>query len=115
MSMNGLGRIGGKGRRGQGPSGENLRNSRTTFPQLKARQDSAAIRQAVADLRTPQEQLKRLDQAFGVGQGAAKERAKLQARIEALAKAAATPRVGPKKSGKKDGVKQTGVGVDTAV
>ncbi len=100
MSMNGLGRTGGKGRRGQGPNGENLRNSRTTFPHIAARQQRASDRQAVADLRRPEEQLQRLDRAFGVNSGAKKERAKLAARIEALKVIKDQPAKPPKKAPK---------------
>lgn len=39
--------------------------------------EEAQIRQEVRDMRSPQEQLQRLDDMFGVGQGARKERARL--------------------------------------
>ena len=55
---------------------------------LEQRRSSAAERQAAADLRTPQQQLARLDHMYGKGQGAAKERAKL---AEKIAKAKAKP------------------------
>lgn len=45
------------------------------------RRTEAKERQAKYDLLTPQQHLQALDRAFGVGQGAKKERAKLQARI----------------------------------
>ena len=51
-----------------------------------ARRERATTRTAKAEVRTPQEQLARLDRAFGVGKGAVKERKKLAARIEALKK-----------------------------
>lgn len=71
MSMNGI----------RGTKGNNARNKRTTFPDVRRRQEAAAARKAVSDARPPQEQLVRLDQAFGVGVGAKKERAKLAARM----------------------------------
>lgn len=57
--------------------GGNRRNSKTTFPNVAARRERAKVRAAEAAKRTPEEQLKRLDAAFGVGQGAKKERAKI--------------------------------------
>jgi hypothetical protein len=45
---------------------------------------SAAARKKVADLRTPEEQIARLDNAFGKGLGAVKERAKLAAKMKRL-------------------------------
>lgn len=72
MAMNGM----------RGPRGNNARNKKTTFPDVRRRQEAAAARKAVSDARPPQEQLQRLDQAFGVGVGAKKERAKLAKRIE---------------------------------
>lgn len=55
---------------------------------LEQRRKTAAERQAAADLRTPQQQLARLDHMYGKGQGAAKERAKL---AEKIAKAKTKP------------------------
>jgi len=55
----------------------------------------AQERTEVATKRTPQEQLKRLDEKFGEGKGAVKERAKLARRIAAASK-----------EGKKDEVHQ---------
>jgi ABC-type enterochelin transport system substrate-binding protein len=49
--------------------------------------------------RTPQQQLERLDQMFGEGQGATKERAQLLSQIEQASK----PVPKTKKKGKKDG------------
>lgn len=64
-------------------------NEGVIMPQaLEQRRSSAAERQAAADLRTPQQQLARLDHMYGKGQGAAKERAKL---AEKIAKAKAKP------------------------
>lgn len=48
----------------------------------EARKERALERLEVSSQRTPEEQLSRLDQMFGEGQGAAKERAKLARRIE---------------------------------
>lgn len=48
----------------------------------KARQERAAERLKLAESRTPQEQLARLDKMFGNGKGATKERAKLEKKIE---------------------------------
>ena len=45
------------------------------------RKKRAAERLAVSSNRTPEEQLKRLDTMFGVGQGARKEREKLAKKI----------------------------------
>lgn len=45
------------------------------------RKKRAAERLAVSSNRTPEEQLKRLDDMFGVGKGAQKEREKLAKRI----------------------------------
>lgn len=47
------------------------------------RRKRAMERQEARAQRTPQEQLRILDERFGEGRGAAKERAKLKARIEA--------------------------------
>lgn len=69
MSMNGTIR---------GTRGGNLRNGRTTFPQVLRRQEAAKARQEESSKRTPEEQLKRLDAA---GLAATKERAKLAKRI----------------------------------
>ncbi len=44
---------------------------------------SSKERQEVADKRTPQEQIRRLDSMFGEGVGAVKERAKLARKIAA--------------------------------
>ncbi len=51
-------------------------------------QAQAKERQEAASKRTPEEQLARLDELLGKGQGAKKERAKLQARIEKAKKEA---------------------------
>ncbi len=45
------------------------------------RREQAVERQATADGRTPQEQLTRLDDMFGKGKGAQKERGRLAKRI----------------------------------
>lgn len=45
------------------------------------RKKAAIARQAEADNRSPKDQLLRLNELFGDGQGAKKERAKLEARI----------------------------------
>lgn len=62
--------------------GGNVRNGKCTFPNVRRRQEAAAARALEASQRTPEQQLARLDQAFGQGQGAAKERAKLALRIK---------------------------------
>lgn len=49
------------------------------------RQREAKLRQEASDKLTPQERITRLDNLFGVGLGATKERAKLQARIQRAA------------------------------
>lgn len=46
------------------------------------RREGAQRRQEARDSRTPQEQLQRLDELLGVGQGAQRERARLQALIK---------------------------------
>ena len=61
--------------------------SRSPEARRERRKLSAGARQAVAALRTPEEQLARLDAAFGAGVGAKKERAKLLRKIEAAFKA----------------------------
>lgn len=43
---------------------------------------SAKARQAASDLLTPAQRLERLDKAFGVGMGAAKERKRLQKMLD---------------------------------
>lgn len=58
--------------------GGNARNSRCVHPKRIERQEGAKARKALSDLLTPKERLARLDAAFGVGQGAQKERAKLE-------------------------------------
>jgi hypothetical protein len=45
------------------------------------RKKYADERLAVTSIRTPEEQLKRLDQKYGIGKGAQKEREKLAKRI----------------------------------
>jgi len=50
------------------------------------RVERAKERAEIAAKRTPQEQLKRLDEMFGEGRGAAKERAKLAKRIADMEK-----------------------------
>lgn len=81
MSMNGFGFTSQKsGRKGSGPNRENVRNERTTFPDVARRQASAKLRQAEAAKRTPEQQLARLDAA---NLPAVKERAKLAKRIAA--------------------------------
>jgi hypothetical protein len=62
--------------------GGNARNNRTTFPAKQKRQAEAKVRQEARAKRSPQDQLKVLDQLFGKGAGAAKERAKLLAMIK---------------------------------
>ena len=57
-------------------------NSRTG-KNVEVRRLSAQQRTEVAKTRTPEEQLARLDAAFGVSLGAKKERLKLAARIKA--------------------------------
>jgi len=48
----------------------------------QAKMEGVAERQHLASLRTPQEQMKRLDYYLGKGCGATRERAKLLKRIE---------------------------------
>ena len=48
---------------------------------LQRRRSEAAERQAERDLRSPQEQLRFLDQILGAGKGAKKERARLEAQV----------------------------------
>ena len=50
------------------------------------RQEKALDRESLRSTRTPQEQLKRLDELLGVGVGAVKERARLARLIEQKAK-----------------------------
>lgn len=52
-------------------------------PRAQRRRAAAAERRVEQDARSPEEQLARLDKAFGAGNGAAKERAKLVAKITA--------------------------------
>ena len=52
-------------------------------PRAQQRRAAAAERRVEQDARSPEEQLARLDKAFGAGNGAAKERAKLAARMAA--------------------------------
>lgn len=49
---------------------------------LAERRASAAVRQAAAALLTPQQKLAKLDQSFGVGVGAKRERARLAEQIK---------------------------------
>jgi len=49
---------------------------------VKTRKEDAKVRQEQRDKRTPQDQLKRLDEMLGVGVGAQKERTRLKAVIE---------------------------------
>lgn len=67
------------------------------------RKKEAAGRQAEAAARTPEQQLARLDLAFGPGRGAAKERAKLARKIDEAkpakpVKPAETPAKAPKRA-----------------
>ena len=48
---------------------------------LQRRRSEAAERQAERDQRSPQEQLRFLDQILGAGKGAKKERARLHAQV----------------------------------
>ena len=52
--------------------------------------------------RTPQQQIERLDQMFGEGQGAAKERARLQKQIEQDSKPKAKAKKVKAKKGKNE-------------
>lgn len=61
--------------------GGNARNSRCVHPKRIERQEGAKARAAEYAKLTTQQRLDRLDQAFGVGVGAAKERAKLAKRL----------------------------------
>ena len=54
----------------------------TSHSLRKQRQQEAVERQSESDSRTPQEQLRRLDELFGEEQGASKERTRLNAQIE---------------------------------
>lgn len=57
---------------------------RKNFPGRKeTRREEAKERQAERDKRTTQQQLDRLNQVLGEGQGATKERARLQKMIDA--------------------------------
>jgi hypothetical protein len=49
---------------------------------IEQRREEAKVRQAESDTLTPEQRLARLDEKFGKGQGAVKERAKLLAAIE---------------------------------
>lgn len=60
--------------------GDNIRNKRCQHPNKIGRQQRALVRQAESANRTPEQQIKRLDDA---GLDCKKERAKLKARIEA--------------------------------
>lgn len=64
------------------------------------RRKRATERQEMRAKRTPQEQLRILDERFGEGKGATKERARLQAVIEA---AEAAKRAEQEKKNKKKG------------
>lgn len=70
--------------------GGNVRNEKTTFPHVVARQERAKVRAAEAAKRTPEEQLKRLDAA---GLASPKERAKLAQRIADRNKPKPAPKV----------------------
>jgi len=58
-----------------------VKMARSNVKGRSERQERARERQTVANKRTPEEQLRRLDKMFGEGQGATKERAKLAKRI----------------------------------
>ncbi len=57
--------------------GHNVRNSKTYFPQVLARQARAIERQDFRAKLSPAEQIAELDKRLGVGVGAVKERARL--------------------------------------
>lgn len=65
------------------PNSARAKGARNKFfrEDKERKQAEAVARQAVSDSRSPEERLKTLDQSFGVGVGATKERAKLAARI----------------------------------
>jgi hypothetical protein len=58
-----------------------IKMARSKVKGRSERQEQARERQTIANKRTPEEQLRRLDKMFGEGQGATKERAKLAKRI----------------------------------
>jgi ribosomal protein S12 methylthiotransferase accessory factor YcaO len=66
------------------------------------RRRRAVERQEVRAKRTPQEQLKLLDDRFGEGKGATKERASLKAAIEEVEKAKQDEQEKKEKKGKKE-------------
>jgi hypothetical protein len=66
------------------------------------RRRRAAERQEVRAKRTPQEQLKLLDDRFGEGKGATKERERLKAAIEEVEKAKQDEQEKKEKKGKKE-------------
>lgn len=57
---------------------------KNTFKRIELRKQSAANRQAERNLRTPAQQIERLDQMFGAGVGAKKERVRLLALMRAV-------------------------------
>lgn len=61
--------------------GNNLRNERTTFPHVVARQERAKERQAYRATLSPAQQLATLDLRLGKDVGAQRERARLLALI----------------------------------
>lgn len=61
----------------RGRKGGNIRNGKTYFPKVLARQARAIERQEFRSKLSPAEQLMELDKRLGKGIGAAKERARL--------------------------------------
>lgn len=55
-----------------------------TFKRVEDRKTKATQRKAARDLLSPAQQLEKLDQLFGIGVGAKKERARLRALIGAV-------------------------------
>ena len=70
------------------------------------RRRRATERQETRAKRTPQEQLRDLDERFGEDKGAAKERARLKALIEAAEQARRAEQEKGKKKGKAEGEKK---------
>lgn len=55
---------------------------KNNFKNVERRKQNAANRQAERNLLTPEQQLQKLDQKFGVGKGATRERKRLLDKLE---------------------------------